>query len=97
MVEFCATRNDRYPYEIEFDGFSREQLNELYSYQDVPRFYSIIKSMKINPNEGIGKPERLKRNLSGWSSRRFNDNDRVVYKIIADHKIQISRCLGHYE
>ncbi|MEZ7906114.1 MAG: Txe/YoeB family addiction module toxin, partial [Ruminococcus bromii] len=47
--------------------------------------------------EGIGKPEPLKENLSGFWSRRIDDNgNRVVY-FIKDDTVCIIACKGHYE
>lgn len=70
------------------------------TYQDdanrLVRLYSVIKSIKANPNEGIGKPERLKNDLSGFSSRRIDDEHRIVYQIVAENKIEVIRCRGHY-
>ena len=52
--------------------------------------------MKKNPSEGIGKPELLKENLSGFASRRITQQHRLVYKQLADDLIEVSRCSGHY-
>jgi toxin YoeB len=43
-----------------------------------------MKEIKRNPFEGIGKPEPLKHALSGYWSRRINDEHRIVYKASAD-------------
>ena len=39
----------------------------------------LIKDIRRSPFDGIGKPEPLKHNLSGWWSRRIDDIDRIVY------------------
>ena len=57
---------------------------------------SIIKDIQRNWYAGIGKPEPLKNNLSGWWSRRIDEKNRVVYKIEND-AIIIASCKGHYE
>jgi len=49
-----------------------------------------------NPHEGIGKPEALKHNLSGFWSRRIDEQNRLVYRIDGDD-CQIVQCRGHYE
>jgi toxin YoeB len=41
----------------------------------------LIKGIQVCPFEGIGKPEPLKHGLSGYWSRRINDEHRIVYKI----------------
>ena len=45
---------------------------------------------------GIGKPELLKHDLSGYMSRRITEEHRLVYKI-TDGKIFIIQCRCHYE
>ena len=49
-----------------------------------------------NTYEGIGKPEPLKGDLSGWWSRRIDDTHRIVYKE-QDGNIIIASCFGHYD
>ncbi len=46
--------------------------------------------------EGIGKPEPLKENLSGFWSRRIDDKNRIVYRISEEY-IEIIQCKEHYE
>ncbi|MDR1786307.1 MAG: Txe/YoeB family addiction module toxin [Spirochaetaceae bacterium] len=46
-------------------------------------------------HSGIGKPEALRGDLSGWWSRRIDDENRLVYRITGD-SIEISQCRGHY-
>lgn len=53
-----------------------------------PDIYNKIKN-------GIGKPEPLKHNLSGYWSRRINDEHRIIYKIV-DNQIYIASCRDHY-
>jgi toxin YoeB len=55
----------------------------------------LIKVIQRTPFEGIGKPEALKENLSGWWSRRINLEDRLVYKVENDRFI-ILQCRKHY-
>ena len=56
----------------------------------------LIQDIDRNNNEGTGKPEALKGNLSGWWSRRIDDKNRLVYRI-QDNIIEISQCRGHYD
>ena len=57
----------------------------------------IMKDMLRNdPTDGLGKPEPLKHNLSGFWSRRISQKDRVVYKF-DDHYIYIFAIGGHYD
>jgi toxin YoeB len=55
----------------------------------------LIKDVQRTPFSGIGNPEALKHNLSGWWSRRINLEDRLVYKIENDNII-ILQCRKHY-
>jgi len=56
----------------------------------------IIKDIKRNSNQGIGQPEKLKGNMSGWMSRRINLEHRIVYRIDSD-AIVIIQCKYHYK
>lgn len=46
--------------------------------------------------EGIGKPEPLKENLSGYWSRHINEKDRLIYRINEDGELEIAQCRAHY-
>ena len=60
------------------------------------RINTIIKDMQRSPFDGIGKPEPLRENLSGWWSRRIDDANRIVY-FMKEDIIYIVSCRGHYE
>jgi toxin YoeB len=47
------------------------------------------------PYDGIGKPEALKENLSGFWSRRIDDTHRLIYAV-TDTQITIIACRYHY-
>jgi len=61
------------------------------------RINLLIKDIQRNPDDahGLGKPERLRGNLSGYLSRRITDEHRLVYKIDGDYLI-IAQCRFHY-
>ena len=61
----------------------------------VKRIHTLIKDIQRNPFEGIGKPEPLKHALSGYWSRRINDEHRIVYKVTED-TILIAQLHYHY-
>ncbi|MDU7150764.1 MAG: Txe/YoeB family addiction module toxin [Peptoniphilus grossensis] len=60
------------------------------------RINELIKDIMRNPYEGIGKPEPLRYQLTGYWSRRINKEDRLIYKIEGDLLIIIS-CSEHYK
>ncbi|CAN2040205.1 ribosome-dependent mRNA interferase toxin YoeB [Candidatus Magnetomoraceae bacterium gMMP-15] len=54
-----------------------------------------IKEIMRDPYYGIGKPEKLKYELSGYWSRRLNREHRIVYKVIND-ELRIAKIRHHY-
>ena len=59
------------------------------------RINKLIDSTLQSPFKGIGKPEPLRENLSGYWSRRINESDRLVYKV-EDLYIIIASGRYHY-
>jgi toxin YoeB len=59
------------------------------------RINQLIKDTIRDPFEGIGKPEPLKHALSGYWSRRINDEHRLVYSA-NDDALLIAQCRYHY-
>lgn len=61
------------------------------------RINLLIKDIARNPDDehGIGKPERLKNSLSGYCSRRINEEHRLVYQVSED-SITIIQARHHY-
>ena len=59
------------------------------------KIVKLIKDIDRNGYSGIGKPEPLKGDLSGYWSRRIDTKNRVVYKIEAG-VIKIVQCGTHY-
>jgi len=60
------------------------------------RINSLIKECQRTPFEGIGKPEALLGDLSGFWSRRIDEQHRLVYAA-TDAEITILACRYHYE
>lgn len=57
----------------------------------------LLKSVERDgENDGLGKPEALKDNLSGYYSRRIDDKNRLVYRV-NNGVIEIASCKGHYD
>jgi toxin YoeB len=60
------------------------------------RLNRLIEDICRNGYEGVGKPEPLRQNLSGFWSRRITSEHRIVYAVEAD-TVQIVACRTHYE
>ena len=63
------------------------------------RIQSLLNDIDRNGYDGIGKPEPLKGEFSGYWSRRIDDFNRIVYRIVkTDSKkhIEIIQCGTHY-
>ena len=63
--------------------------------QILKKINQLIKDIKREPFEGIGKPEPLKYELSGFWSRRISDEHRLVYEV-SESYIAIVSCRFHY-
>lgn len=59
------------------------------------RINALLIDTKRQPFDGIGKPEPLRENLSGFWSRRIDDTNRLVYAVDDSH-ITIISCRYHY-
>ncbi|MBL1076097.1 Txe/YoeB family addiction module toxin [Nocardia sp. 2] len=59
------------------------------------RILRLIADIQRNPFEGLGKPEPLKGDKSGYWSRRINDEHRLVYSVAGD-TITIIQARYHY-
>lgn len=62
----------------------------------IKRINQLLQDIDRNGYSGIGKPELLKGELSGFASRRIDETNRLVYRITGD-VIEILSCKGHYE
>ena len=75
---------DDYQYWVDTDRRVLKKVNDL------------IRDIERNGNEGLGKPEPLKNELSGYWSRRITDVHRLIYSI-DETNIYIAKCKGHYD
>ncbi|WP_375285904.1 Txe/YoeB family addiction module toxin [Sphingomonas sp.] len=69
------------------DGRTLVKINEL------------IRDCMRDPFRGLGKPEPLGGNLSGWWSRRIGWRERLVYRVVRDGEeqvLQVAQCRYHY-
>ena len=57
----------------------------------------LLDAISTNPYQGIGKPEMLKHDLTGFWSRRINHEHRIVYRLLEEERIiMIYSLKGHY-
>lgn len=61
---------------------------------------TLIEDISRNPFSGVGKPEPLRGELSGFWSRRVTIKHRLVYRVAgkpgADQRLEIAKCRLHY-
>ena len=74
---------DDYPYWQQNDKQILKKINQL------------IKDIKREPFDGIGKPELLKHELSGFWSRRITDEHRLIYQV-NESGLWVASCRYHY-
>jgi toxin YoeB len=55
----------------------------------------LLEDMEKHPFAGLGKPEPIKYEQSGYWSRRISEEHRLVYEVKSD-KILVHSCYGHY-
>ena len=60
------------------------------------RINALLKEIERENFKGIGKPEPLKGELSGFWSRRIDEEHRLVYAV-EDERVIIFACRGHYD
>lgn len=59
------------------------------------RISRLVEDIKLHPFTGIGKPEALKYEMSGFWSREIDKKNRIVYKLSGE-QLHIISLLGHY-
>lgn len=60
---------------------------------------ALLGDIRPTPFKGLGKPEPLRGNLSGWWSRRITGDHRLVYRVEgkgAERRVEIVQCRYHY-
>jgi toxin YoeB len=60
------------------------------------RLLRLIEETSRDPFGGVGKPEPLRGELSGWWSRRIDQEHRLVYRV-EDERLIIAQARGHYD
>lgn len=64
--------------------------------KSVKKIYSLLENTCKTPFDGLGQPELLKANYTGYWSRRINLEHRIVYKV-EDTQIIVHSLYGHYQ
>ena len=66
--------------------------------RDIKKIDEILRELARHPKIGIGSPERLKHNLSGFWSRRINKKNILIYEMIEEPEqlVVVVLALGHY-
>ncbi|MDR0950448.1 MAG: Txe/YoeB family addiction module toxin [Candidatus Ancillula sp.] len=62
----------------------------------IKKINKIVADIVRNGYEGMGKPEPLKGDYSGWWSRRIDSKNRIIYRV-DDTSLFILSCKGHYD
>ncbi len=73
-------------YFVDFEPKARKELKAHYksgNKTSIKRIEKILLEFTDSPYEGIGNPEPLKYELSGFWSREINKKDRLIYKLVA--------------
>lgn len=83
MISFEAAGWDDYVYWQSADKQMLRKINQL------------IRDIQRDPFDGVGKPEALKNELSGFWSRRISSEHRLVYRV-EDGELVVAQCRGHY-
>ena len=77
-------------------GWADYQFWQFQDRKTLRKINQLIADIERNGYTGIGKPEPLRGDLTGWWSRQIDDKNRIVYRL-ADAHVEISQCKGHYE
>ena len=78
------------------DGWSEYLYWQTQDKKTLKRINILLKDIERGNFDGIGKPEPLRGDMSGFWSRRIDDANRLVYRI-RDGVMEIVSCKGHYE
>jgi toxin YoeB len=84
MIHFTKEAWEQYLYWQTTDKATLKKINIL------------IRDCTRSPFQGLGKPEPLKKNLTGFWSRRIDDTNRLVYKY-ENEELFIISCRFHYK
>jgi toxin YoeB len=82
-------------------SFSQRGWSEYLNWQktdkkNLVKIHRLLKDILRDPFDGVGKPEPLKHELSGFWARRINSEHRLVYEVTED-QINIVSCRFYYD
>jgi toxin YoeB len=87
-------------YTLEVSSRARKELQLYYKSgirSDIRRIEQIFFELSNTPFKGIGNPEPLKYQMSGYWSRRINKKYRIVYKVFEEKVlVLVVSAIGHY-
>ena len=87
-------------YFVDFEPEAKEEIKahiKSGNKANIKKFEKILIELTQNPFEGIGNPEPLKYELSGFWSRKINQKDRMIYKVEEDIvTVFVISAMGHY-
>lgn len=87
-------------YSVKFTKEAKSDLKIQYhsgNQSSIRKIEKILIELSVHPYSGIGKPEPLKHEFSGYWSRRVNKKDRIVYRVDEDIvTIFVVSAIGHY-
>ena len=87
-------------YFVDFEPKEKEEIKVHLKYgnkANVKKLEKILLELEQTPFEGIGNPEPLKYELSGFWSRKINQKDRMIYKVEEDIvTVFVISAMGHY-
>ncbi len=87
-------------YQLEFTEKSLKDIESFKKAGDkslLKKIFLLLDEIASTPFEGLGKPEPLKHNYSGYWSRRINREHRIIYKVETEKIIIIFSSKGHYD
>tara|TARA_B100001146_G_scaffold219593_1_gene227043 strand:- start:682 stop:948 length:267 start_codon:yes stop_codon:yes gene_type:complete len=81
--------------------FARQALKDLKYWKrtdsnKVKKIKELLEDIQKSPYSGLGLPEGLKYDWSGWWSRRINQEHRLVYRV-KNNTIEVASCRYHYK
>jgi len=82
-------------------SFTLDAWNEYTAWQTedkrtIKKINILVKDIIRNGNTGIGRPEPLTGDLSGYWSRKIDEKNRLTYKILENGNVLVAHCKGHY-